>query len=78
MIPFLEVLLHTIIDILRNQLSEGKEPEKLFVRGAHTYDVCSGWGVGVHRGCVNSVHIQGDHSGSAKPRVDIDVKVGLE
>ena len=35
MIPFLEVLLHTIIDILRNQLSEGREPEKLFVRGAH-------------------------------------------
>ena len=33
MIPFLEVLLHTIIDILRNQLSDNiKEPEKLFVR----------------------------------------------
>ena len=33
MIPFLEVLLHTIIDILRNQVSEkNKEPEKLFIR----------------------------------------------
>ena len=32
MIPFLEVLLHTIMDKLRNQLSESKEPEKLFVR----------------------------------------------
>ena len=32
MIPFLEVLLITIIDILRNQLSEGRQPEKVFVR----------------------------------------------
>ena len=32
MIPFLEVLLHTIIDILRNQLAETREPEKLFIR----------------------------------------------
>ena len=32
MIPFLEVLLITIIDILRNQLSGGRQPEKVFVR----------------------------------------------
>ena len=32
LIPFLEVLLHTVIDMLRNGLSRKEEPEMLFVR----------------------------------------------
>ena len=35
LIPFLEVLLHTMIDMLRNELSVKEHPEKLFVRSVN-------------------------------------------